>query len=111
MFMCMAQVEFRERQYTVGRVPTTWNKSEGPPGQREMLASSTIEQALRPLFPPGFTFDTQVHCCKARMSTDPNLHALQLGHAAFTCALLARMLSGATPCPSKRQAGVHGSCH
>jgi hypothetical protein len=104
----MTQVEFRERQYTVGRVPTTWNKSEGPPGQREMLASSTIEQALRPLFPPDFTFDTQVRCCKPWPSTVQFSHALQLGHAVFTCALLARMRSGATLCPSKREAGING---
>lgn len=66
----------------MGRVPTTWNKSEGPPGQREMLASSTIEQALRPLFPADFTFDTQVRCCKTWLSTDQVAHAMQCGHAA-----------------------------
>lgn len=56
----LMQVDFRERQYTVGKVPTTWNRSEGPPGQQEVLTSHTIEQALRPLFPPDFTFDVQV---------------------------------------------------
>lgn len=44
----------------MGKVPTTFNRAEGPPGQREVLASCMIAQALRPLFPPDFTFDVQV---------------------------------------------------
>ena len=60
----LLQVDFRERQYAVGRIPTTYTRSEGAPAQRELLAGRAVDRALRPLFDANFTFDTQACSCK-----------------------------------------------
>lgn len=57
----LLQVDFRERQYAIGKMPTSFTRAEGPPAIREVLAGRAIDRALRPLFPPSFTFDIQVH--------------------------------------------------
>lgn len=56
-------MDFRERQYTVGKMPGSFSRAEGPPAAREVLAGRSIDRALRPLFPPSFTFDIQVCGC------------------------------------------------
>jgi polyribonucleotide nucleotidyltransferase len=55
-----AQMGYRERLYAVGKIPSTYNKQEGGPKEREVETMVAMERALRPLFAPGFLFETQV---------------------------------------------------
>eukprot|EP00238_Polyblepharides_amylifera_P010829 CAMPEP_0196587260 /NCGR_PEP_ID=MMETSP1081-20130531/56948_1 /TAXON_ID=36882 /ORGANISM="Pyramimonas amylifera, Strain CCMP720" /LENGTH=755 /DNA_ID=CAMNT_0041909393 /DNA_START=110 /DNA_END=2378 /DNA_ORIENTATION=+ len=54
------QVEYRERLWAVGRIPNTFNRREGGPKEREVLIGRAIDRALRPLFHPGYFYETQV---------------------------------------------------
>lgn len=54
------QVEYREKLYAVGRIPSTYNKREGTAKEHEVLAARRIDRALRPLFPRGYALDAAV---------------------------------------------------
>jgi polyribonucleotide nucleotidyltransferase len=53
-------VEFRERTYAAGKFPGGFVKRETRPGDHEILASRLIDRPVRPLFPEGFTHETQI---------------------------------------------------
>jgi polyribonucleotide nucleotidyltransferase len=53
-------VHYQERSYAAGRVPGGYFKREGRPSEKEILTSRLIDRPLRPLFPKGFTCETQV---------------------------------------------------
>ncbi len=53
-------VDYRENNYAAGKIPGGFFKREGRPTEREILISRLIDRPIRPLFPEGYTFDTQV---------------------------------------------------
>ena len=53
-------VDFRENNYAAGKIPGGFFKREGKPSEREVLLSRLIDRPIRPLFPEGFYYDTQV---------------------------------------------------
>ena len=53
-------VDYQERAYAAGKIPGGFFKREGKPSEREILNSRLIDRPLRPLFPEGFFFDTQL---------------------------------------------------
>ncbi|MBN2198290.1 MAG: polyribonucleotide nucleotidyltransferase [Candidatus Aminicenantes bacterium] len=53
-------VDYRENTYAAGKIPGGFFKREGRPSEREILISRLIDRTIRPLFPEGFTFDTQI---------------------------------------------------
>src|SRR6185436_9730373 len=53
-------VDYREYTYSAGRIPGGYIKREGRPSEKEILTSRLIDRPLRPLFPAGFTCETQV---------------------------------------------------
>jgi polyribonucleotide nucleotidyltransferase len=53
-------VDFQEKAYAAGKIPGGFFKREGRPSEREILAGRLIDRPLRPLFPKGFYYDTQV---------------------------------------------------
>jgi len=53
-------VEYMERTYSAGRIPGGYFKREGKPTETEILNSRIIDRPIRPLFPRGFRFETQV---------------------------------------------------
>ncbi|HPW56797.1 MAG: polyribonucleotide nucleotidyltransferase [Thermoanaerobaculaceae bacterium] len=53
-------VDYRENTYAGGRIPGGWFKREGRPTEKEILTSRLIDRPLRPLFPDGFTQETQI---------------------------------------------------
>ena len=52
-------VDYRESTYAGGRIPGGWFKREGRPTEKEILTSRLIDRPLRPLFPKGYTQETQ----------------------------------------------------
>lgn len=64
-------VNYQERYYANGRLPGGFMKREGRPSTQETLISRLIDRPLRPLFPKGFTNQTQV--IATVMSLDPNI--------------------------------------
>ncbi|MBF0399991.1 MAG: polyribonucleotide nucleotidyltransferase [Magnetococcales bacterium] len=53
-------VHYQERTWAAGRIPGGFIKRETRPSEKEVLTSRLIDRPLRPLFPKGFTLDTQV---------------------------------------------------
>jgi len=53
-------VDYREYTYAGGRIPGGWFKREGRPTEKETLTSRQIDRPLRPLFPTGYTHETQI---------------------------------------------------
>ncbi|HEX9902367.1 MAG TPA: polyribonucleotide nucleotidyltransferase [Acidobacteriota bacterium] len=53
-------VDYRENTYAAGKIPGGFFKREGRPSEREILISRLIDRTIRPLFPEGYTFDTQI---------------------------------------------------
>src|SRR5213593_3300708 len=53
-------VDYREYTYSAGRIPGGYIKREGRPSEKEILTSRLIDRPIRPLFPEGFTCETQV---------------------------------------------------
>jgi polyribonucleotide nucleotidyltransferase len=55
-------VEYRERYYAAGKFPGGFIKREGRPSENEILSARLIDRTLRPLFPDGFLYETQIVC-------------------------------------------------
>lgn len=53
-------VNYQEMTYAAGRIPGGFFKREGRPSDHEVLISRFIDRPLRPLFPKGFQYDTQI---------------------------------------------------
>jgi polyribonucleotide nucleotidyltransferase len=53
-------VDYQEMTFAAGKIPGGFFKREGRPNEREILTSRIIDRSLRPLFPKGYFFETQV---------------------------------------------------
>src|SRR5213595_2341358 len=53
-------VDYREYAYASGRIPGGFFKREGKPAEKEVLTCRVIDRPIRPLFPPGWRYETQV---------------------------------------------------
>ena len=62
-------VEFSEKFYAAGKIPGSFHKREGRPTQEATLSARMIDRPIRPLFPEGYFFDTQV--VATILSVDP----------------------------------------
>ena len=78
-------VQYIEKQYAVGRIPGGYIKRETKPGDFETLTSRIIDRSLRPLFPKGYTYPTQITVLvlSADETTDLQTAALNAASAAL----------------------------
>src|SRR6478609_10678437 len=53
-------VDYREYTYASGRIPGGFFKREGKRSEKEVLTSRVIDRPVRPLFPDGWRFETQI---------------------------------------------------
>ena len=53
-------VDYEERLYAAGRIPGSFFRREGRPGQEGILASRLTDRSIRPLFPKGLHNDVQI---------------------------------------------------
>jgi len=53
-------VLYQEKLYSVGKIPGGFIKREGRPTDQATLAARLIDRPIRPLFPEGFRYETQV---------------------------------------------------
>jgi polyribonucleotide nucleotidyltransferase len=53
-------VDYREKLFSVGRIPGGFFKREGRPSEKEILSARLTDRPLRPLFPDGFHQELQV---------------------------------------------------
>ncbi|SFP47127.1 polyribonucleotide nucleotidyltransferase, partial [Oscillibacter sp. PC13] len=71
-------VDFEEKMYSVGRIPGSFNRREGRPGEKGVLTSRVIDRPIRPLFPYDFRNDVSIMCTVMSVDHDcsPEIAAL-----------------------------------
>src|ERR1022692_2711330 len=67
-------VDYREYTYAAGKIPGGFIKREGRLSEKEVLTSRLIDRPVRPLFPDGFLYETQIIAMvlSADPEQDPN---------------------------------------
>jgi len=78
-------VDLRESFSAGGKFPGGFIKREGRPNDKEILSSRLIDRSLRPLFPDGYTHDTQIIC--SVLSSDGEHNGDVLGGVGASAAL------------------------
>ena len=78
-------VDYREKAAAAGKFPGGYFRREGRPTEKETLTSRMIDRPLRPLFPQGYFYDTQVISLllSADGENDPDILALNGASAAL----------------------------
>ncbi|MBK9162534.1 MAG: polyribonucleotide nucleotidyltransferase [Acidobacteria bacterium] len=88
-------IEYRESSYSAGRIPGNYFRREGRPGEKEILTCRLIDRPIRPLFPDGYRFETQVvgTVISADSENDPDVIAI----TGASCALYLSDIPFVTP--------------
>ena len=78
-------VDYREKAAAVGKIPGGYFKREGRPSEKETLTSRMTDRPLRPLFPQGYFYDTQIISIllSADGQNDPDILAINGASAAL----------------------------
>uniref|UniRef100_R7W9G5 Polyribonucleotide nucleotidyltransferase 2, mitochondrial n=1 Tax=Aegilops tauschii TaxID=37682 RepID=R7W9G5_AEGTA len=78
-------VDYQEKQYAQGVIPTTYMRREGAPKERELLCGRLIDRPIRPLFPRGFYHEVQitVNVLSSDGKQDPDVMAANASSAAL----------------------------
>jgi polyribonucleotide nucleotidyltransferase len=78
-------VDYREKAAAVGKFPGGYFKREGRPSEKEILTSRMTDRPLRPLFPQGYFYDTQIISIllSADSENDPDMLAINGASAAL----------------------------
>jgi polyribonucleotide nucleotidyltransferase len=79
-------VEYMEKIYAAGRIPGNYFRREmGRPSEKETLTCRLIDRPMRPLFPKGYNFETQIIATVLSMDreNDPDVLAIVGASAAL----------------------------
>ncbi|KAK7271660.1 hypothetical protein RJT34_27740 [Clitoria ternatea] len=79
-------VDYQEKQFAQGVIPSSYMRREGAPKERELLCGRIIDRPIRPLFPPGFYHEVQVMA--SVLSSDGNQDPDVLAANATSAALM-----------------------
>ncbi|MPZ18363.1 MAG: polyribonucleotide nucleotidyltransferase [Luteitalea sp.] len=80
-------VDYREYTYASGRIPGGFFKREGKPTEKEILSSRLIDRPIRPLFPSGWRYETQVIALVLSADTENDSDVLAITGAGAALAL------------------------
>jgi len=79
-------VEYQEKIYAAGRIPGNYFRREiGRPSEKETLTARLIDRPIRPLFPKGYRYETQIIATVLSMDqeNDPDTLAMLGASAAL----------------------------
>jgi polyribonucleotide nucleotidyltransferase len=78
-------VDYQEMTFAAGKIPGGFFKREGRLNEREILTSRIIDRAIRPLFPKGYFFETQLVATVLSVDkeNDPDVAAMIAASAAL----------------------------
>ncbi|NXV35541.1 PNPT1 nucleotidyltransferase, partial [Rissa tridactyla] len=78
-------VDYRQKAAAAGRIPTNYLRRELGSTDREILTSRVIDRSIRPLFPLGYFYDTQILCNLLAVDgvNDPDILAINGASAAL----------------------------
>ncbi|GFO35360.1 polyribonucleotide nucleotidyltransferase [Plakobranchus ocellatus] len=79
-------VDYRQKAAAAGRIPTNHLRRELGPTEREILTSRVIDRSIRPLFPDGYFYSTQVMCNLLAVDglNDPDVISINAASAALS---------------------------
>ncbi|MBA2379779.1 MAG: polyribonucleotide nucleotidyltransferase [Blastocatellia bacterium] len=99
-------VEYRESSYSAGRIPGNYFRREGRPSEKEVLTCRLIDRPVRPLFPDGYRFETQVvgTVISSDSENDPDVIAL----TGASCAMYLSDIPFTTPIAGVRIGLIDG---
>src|SRR5689334_8527306 len=80
-------VDYREYTYASGRIPGGFFKREGKPAEKEVLTSRVIDRPIRPLFPSGWRFETQIIAMVLSADSENDTDVLAITGASAALAL------------------------
>ena len=80
-------VDYREYTYASGRIPGGFFKREGKPAEKEVLTSRLIDRPIRPLFPSGWRYETQIVSLLISADTENDSDVLAITGASAALAL------------------------
>src|SRR6266540_1095260 len=80
-------VDYREYAYASGRIPGGFFKREGKPAEKEVLTSRVIDRPIRPLFPSGWRFETQIIALVLSADTENDTDVLAITGASAALAI------------------------
>ncbi|KAM4681242.1 polyribonucleotide nucleotidyltransferase 1, mitochondrial isoform 4-T4 [Amazona ochrocephala] len=78
-------VDYRQKAAAAGRIPTNYLRRELASTDKEILTSRVIDRSIRPLFPAGYFYDTQILCNLLAVDgvNDPDVLAINGASAAL----------------------------
>ncbi|XP_061826627.1 polyribonucleotide nucleotidyltransferase 1, mitochondrial [Nerophis lumbriciformis] len=78
-------VDYRQKAAAAGRIPTNYLRRELGTTDNEILTSRLIDRSIRPLFPTGYFYDTQILCNLLAVDgvNDPDVLAINAASAAL----------------------------
>lgn len=74
-------VQYIEKAYAAGKFPGGYIKREAKPGDFETLSARIVDRSLRPLFPKGYCYPTQITILVLSADQDVDLQLLALNAA------------------------------
>src|SRR6266702_5615170 len=80
-------VDYREYTYASERIPGGFFKREGKPAEKEVLTSRVIDRPIRPLFPSGWRYETQIIALVLSADTEDDTDVLALTGASAALAI------------------------
>ena len=80
-------VDYREYTYASGRIPGGFFKREGKPAEKEVLTCRVIDRPIRPLFPAGWRYETQIIALVLSADTENDTDVLAITGASAALAL------------------------
>jgi polyribonucleotide nucleotidyltransferase len=99
-------VDYREKAAAVGKFPGGYFRREGRPSEKEILTARMTDRPLRPLFPKGYLYDTQIisTLLSADGENDPDILSINGASAA----LMVSDIPFAGPVGAVRVGRIHG---
>jgi len=80
-------VDYQEKLFAAGRVPGSYFRREGRPTEKETITSRIVDRSCRPLFPDGYSCETQIIATVVSFDqeNDTDVLALTGASAALQC--------------------------
>jgi polyribonucleotide nucleotidyltransferase len=100
-------VDIEERMYAAGKIPGSFFKREGRAGEKATLIARMIDRPLRPLFPKGWRYETQLVSIPLSIDHDEPYDILAMNGA--SAALMVSSLPFPTPVGAVRIGKVEGN--
>ena len=99
-------VDYQEKFAAAGKIPGSFLRREGRLGDHEVLVARLIDRAIRPLFPKGYTAETQINI--SLISADEEVLPDALAALAASAALAVSPIPFGGPISEVRVARIDG---